>query len=126
MAKEIKVPKVKLHVKKGDLVRVLTGNKDELRGKEGRILKIVTKKNRLTGAIQYRAIVEGLNMVSKHEKRGTKGNNDTGSIKEKEASIHISNLQLIDPKTNQPTRIGRKKTENGWLRYSKKSGEIIK
>lgn len=119
MAKAIVNPK--LHVRKGDTVRVITGKE---KGKDGRILRIVKKVERKTGAVQFRAIIEGLNMATKHKKRGE--NNQEGSIIEREASIHISNLMLLDPKSSSPTRIGRKKTQNGWVRVSKKSGEIIK
>lgn len=111
----------KLHIKKGDEVRVLSGRE---RGKSGRVLKIEHKRDKRTDEVQSRAIVEGLNMVTKHKKPDQK--NPQGSIVETEAGIHISNLMLIDPKTNKVTRVGRKKTENGWVRVSKKTGEIIK
>lgn len=104
----------KLHIKKGDNVKVITG---EDKGKQGRILTILVKKQK--------AIVEGLNMVSKH----TKPNAETqkGGIIKKEAPIYISNLMLLDPSSGEPTRIGRKRDKDGKLvRYSKKSGEIIK
>jgi large subunit ribosomal protein L24 len=72
-----------------------------------------------------RAIVEGVNMVSKHTKPNAKA--PQGGILKKEAAIHISNLMLIDPTSGKPTRIGRKLNENSKLvRYSKKSGEEIK
>jgi large subunit ribosomal protein L24 len=116
-------PKAKLHVKKGDTVRVMTGPED-VKGKQGRILKIVKKKDRFNGEIQYRAIVEGLNLKTKHEK--PKSNDQPGARKETEGSIHISNLMLLDPKSGIPTRIGRTKTTKGWVRVSKKSGEVIK
>jgi large subunit ribosomal protein L24 len=110
----------KLHVKKGDEVRVISGSES---GKTGRILRIVSKKDKFTGNVSYRAVVEGLNMVVKHKKPDQA--NPQGAKVEMEASIHISNLMLIDPKTKTPTRIGRQKTEKGWVRVSKKSGEII-
>ena len=112
----------KLHIKKGDDVRVLSGRE---RGKTGRVLLITHKENSKTGDVQYRAIVEGLNLVSKHRRPDQQ--NPQGGIIETEAPIHISNLQLIDPKSKAPTRIGRKPNEKGkgWVRYSKKSGEII-
>lgn len=104
----------KLNIRKGDLVKVIAGN---AKGKEGRVLEVILDKGR--------AIVEGANMVSKHTKPNAKTPN--GGIVKKEASINISNLMLIDPKTSTPTRIGRKLDENGKLvRYAKKSGEIIK
>ncbi|MBO4645760.1 MAG: 50S ribosomal protein L24 [Bacteroidales bacterium] len=104
---------IKFHVKKGDLVRVIAG---EAKGKEGKVL-MVDREN-------YRAIVEGLNMVSKHTKANAK--NPQGGIVKKEAPIHLSNLMVVDSKGNA-TRIGRRMGENGKLvRYSKKSGEEIK
>jgi large subunit ribosomal protein L24 len=104
----------KLHVKKGDIVYVNAGDD---KGKTGRILQVLVK--------QGRAIVEGVNMVSKHTKPNAKY--PQGGIEKKEASIHISNLNPLDPKTGKPTRIGRKKNEKGVsVRYSKKSGEDIK
>ena len=72
-----------------------------------------------------RAIVEGVNMMSKHTKPNA--DNPNGGIVKKEASIHISNLMLLDPKSGEPTRIGRKLDDkNKLVRYSKKSGEEIK
>ena len=114
--------RTKLHVKKGDDVKVLSGRE---RGKTGRILRINHKVDGKTGRVQTRAIVEGLNLVTKHRRPDQQ--NPQGGIVETEAGIHISNLQLIDPKSKQPTRIGRKRNEKGkgWVRYSKKSGEII-
>ena len=102
----------KLHIKKGDTVRVLSGQD---RGKEGRV-QVIYKKDQ-------RAIVEGMNMVTKHRKPDQ--NNPQGSIVQLEAPIHVSNLMLVDPKSGEPTRIGRIKTEKGWVRVSKKTGEII-
>lgn len=104
----------KLHIKKDDTVYVNAG---EYKGKTGRVLKVLVK--------DQRAIVEGINMVSKSTKPNAK--NPQGGIVKKEASIHISNLNVVDPKTGKPTRIGRKKGTDGKLvRYSKKSGEEIK
>lgn len=104
----------KLHIKKGDIVIVNAG---EDKGKEGKVLSVDPKKQR--------AIVEGVNMVSKHSKPSAA--NPNGGIIKKEAPIHISNLNVKDPKTGVATRIGRKEGENGKLvRYSKKSGEEIK
>ena len=104
----------KFHIKKGDFVKVISG---ESRGKEGKILEIIVKKNR--------AIVEGVNMIKKHTKPNTAY--PEGGIIEQEASVHISNLMLIDPVSKKPTKIGRKIDEKGKLvRYSKKSGEEIK
>ncbi|MDR3059396.1 MAG: 50S ribosomal protein L24, partial [Prevotella sp.] len=85
----------KLHIKKGDIVYVNTGVD---KGKTGRVLKVLVEKNR--------AIVEGLNMVSKSTKPNAKS--PQGGIEKKEAAIHISNLNVVDPKSGKPTRIGRK------------------
>lgn len=104
----------KLHIKKGDTVFVNTG---EDKGKIGRVLEVQVKKNR--------AVVEGVNMVSKHTKPNAKS--PQGGIEKKEAPIQISNLNVVDPKSGKPTRIGRRLNEEGSLvRYSKKSGEEIK
>jgi len=104
----------KLHIKKGDIVFVNTG---EDRGKTGRVLEVFVK--------EQRAIVEGVNMVSKHTKPNAKS--PQGGIEKKEASVHISNLNVVDPKSGKPTRIGRKLNAKGVLvRYSKKSGEEMK
>ena len=100
----------KLHIKKGDMVYVNAGDD---KGKQGKVLSVLIKKNR--------AIVEGINMVSKHTKPNAK--HPQGGIIKKEAPIHISNLMLIDPTSGKPTRIGRRLNENNKLvRYSKKSG----
>ncbi len=104
----------KLHIKKGDTVYVLTG---EDRGKTGRVLKVLVTKQR--------AIVEGINIVTKAAKPSAK--HPQGGLVKMEASIHISNLSLIDPKSGKPTRIGRRLNADGKLvRYAKKSGEEIK
>ena len=104
----------KLHIKKGDTVYVNSG---EDKGKTGTVLKVLVKEGR--------AVVEGINMVSKNTKPSTK--NPQGGIVKKEAPIHISNLNVVDPKTGKPTRVGRKRSSEGTLvRYSKKSGEEIK
>ncbi len=104
----------KLHIKKGDIVYVNVG---EDKGKTGRVLEVNVEKQR--------AIVEGVNIVSKHTKPNAK--NPQGGIEKKEAPVHISNLNLVDPKSGKPTRIGRKLNSKGKLvRYAKKSGEEIK
>ena len=104
----------KLHIKKGDTVFVNAG---EDKGKTGRVLKVLIDKQR--------AVVEGINMVSKSTKPNAKS--PQGGITKKEAPIHISNLNVLDPKTGKPTRIGRQKNAKGVLvRVSKKSGEEIK
>jgi large subunit ribosomal protein L24 len=104
----------KLHIKKGDSVMVITG---ESKGQKGRVLEVDRDKDR--------AIVEGVNLVSKHTKPNSKA--PQGGIIKKEAPIHISNLMLIDPTTGKPTRVGKKLNDKDKLvRYSKKSGEEIK
>jgi large subunit ribosomal protein L24 len=104
----------KLHIKKGDVVYVNAG---ESKGKTGKVLEVQTGKSR--------AIVEGLNLVKKHTKPNSK--QPQGGIIEKEAAIHISNLQPLDPKNGKPVRVGRRVNDKGKLvRYSKKSGEEIR
>ncbi len=104
----------KLHIKKNDTVVVLAG---EDKGKTGKVLKVLVEKNR--------ALVEGVNMVSKSTKPSAK--NPQGGIIKQEAPIHISNLSLIDPKSGKATRVGIKVTEDGKkVRIAKKSGEEIK
>lgn len=104
----------KLHIRKGDTVTVIAGDD---KGKSGKVLEVLVAKNR--------AIVEGINIVTKHEKPSA--GKPEGGIKKSEASIHLSNLMLLDPASGKPTRIGRKLNEKGKLqRYSKKTGELIK
>ncbi|MDH5396592.1 MAG: 50S ribosomal protein L24 [Cyclobacteriaceae bacterium] len=104
----------KLHIKKGDTVKVLTGND---KGKTGKVLEVIKAKNA--------AIIEGVRMVTKHVKPSA--TKPEGGIEHTEAHVHLSNLMLIDPATGNPTRVGRKLDEKGKLqRYSKKTGEIIK
>ena len=104
----------KLHIRKGDTVKVLSGN---YRNKQGVVLKVFTKT--------YRATVEGINVISRHRKPSAK--HPQGGIEKKEASIHLSNLMLIDSATGGATRTGRRRNEVGKLvRYSKKTGKIIK
>ncbi len=104
----------KLHIKKGDIVYVNAGND---RGKTGRVVRVIVDKNR--------AVVEGVNMMSKSVKPSAK--HPQGGIVKMEAPIHVSNLNLIDPKTGKPTRVGHRINEQGVkVRYSKKSGEEIK
>ena len=104
----------KLHIKKGDTVYVNAGDD---RGKQGRVLRVLIDKNK--------AVVEGVNVVSKSTKPNAK--HPQGGIVKMEAPINVSNLSLIDPKSGKPTRIGRRVNESGAkVRYSKKSGEEIK
>lgn len=103
---------MKLHIKKGDKVKVLSGKN---RGEEGEVLLVLHAKNR--------AIVEGINMIKKAVRPDQQ--NPDGGIIEQEAAIHISNLMLLEGGT--PTRTGRMKNEDGkgWARYSKKTGKVL-
>ncbi|WP_305295243.1 50S ribosomal protein L24 [Duncaniella muris] len=103
----------KLHIKKGDTVYVLAG---EDRGKEGRVLKVLVQKQK--------AIVEGINMVTKATKPNAQ--HPQGGLIKKEAPIAISNISLIDPKSGKPTRISIRRENGKVIRISKKSGEEIK
>ena len=105
---------MKLHVKKGDTVKVIAGNS---KGNTGRVLVVFPKVKR--------AVVEGLNKVKKHQKPNAK--NTQGGIIEKELSIHISNLMIVDTK-GKATRVGRMIDEktSKLIRYSKRSGEVIR
>ena len=107
----------KFHVKKGDTVFVNAGND---KGKTGKVLSVITDKDRV--------IVEGINMVSRHTKPNAQA--PQGGIIKKEAGIHISNVQLLDPKSTAakpiPTRVGHKFVDGKKVRYSKKSVEEIK
>jgi large subunit ribosomal protein L24 len=116
-------------IKKGDLVQVLNGKKQDKggdRGKQGKVLEVLSEQNRV--------IVEGVNYVTKHNRvgqsqRGTK----TGGIETMEAPIHISNVQLVDPSTKKPTRVGHRVEEqtkdgvkrNVRVRFAKKSGKDL-
>lgn len=103
-----------MHIRKGDTVKVLAGDD---KGKEGKVLEVNREKRR--------ALVEGVNMMTKHTKPSA--GKPEGGISKVESFIHISNLMLIDPASGKPTRVGRKPDEKGKLqRYSKKTGEIIK
>ncbi len=105
---------MKLHIKKGDMVQVIAGDN---KGQQGKVLKVEVSKQR--------AIVEGVNICKKATKPNAQ--NPQGGIIEKEAPIHVSNLQVLDPKSGKPTKVGRKADANGKLvRYAKKSGEEIK
>jgi large subunit ribosomal protein L24 len=104
----------KLHIKKGDTVKVLAGDD---KSKTGTVLEIIADKSR--------AIVEGINIITKHQKP-TAGKPE-GGIKKTEGTIHISNLMLVDGATGKAVRTGRKLNAKGKLqRYSKKTGEFIK
>ena len=103
----------KLHIKKDDTVQVISGNH---KGKSGKVLEVIASKSR--------AVVEGVNMVTKHIKPSAA--KPEGGIEKTEAGIHISNLMLVDPATGEATRTGRKRDAKGKInRYSKKTGEFI-
>ncbi len=104
---------IKLHIKKGDTVIVLTGRD---KGKTGKVQKVLVE--------EQRAIVEGINMVSKSCKPSAQ--NPQGGIVKQEAPIHISNLSLIDPKSGKATRVAIKHDGKNVIRIAKKSGEEIK
>ena len=102
----------KLKIKKGDKVVVITGRD---KGKVGEVKKVMPTENRV--------IVDGVNIIKRHTRPSA---GDPGGIVEKEASIHVSNVAYVDPKTDKPTRIGYKTLEGGRkVRYAKRSGEVI-
>ena len=103
---------IKLKIKTGDIVRVIAGDH---KGSEGKVLKIDREKNK--------AIVEAVNMVSKHTKPSAKS--PQGGIVKKEAAIQISNLSLIDPKTKEATRVGIRVEGDKKVRFSKKSNQVL-
>jgi len=105
----------KLKIKKNDTVVVITGTS---KGTQGKVVKVFPKVNR--------AIVEGVNLISKHTKPNAA--NPQGGIIKQEAKIHVSNLMLIDPKIGEKTKVGRKRDEKSGkiIRFSKKTGEVIK
>jgi large subunit ribosomal protein L24 len=104
----------KLNIRKGDTVKMIAGDD---KGKSGKVLEVLLEKRRV--------VVEGVNIVTKHQKPSA--GKPEGGIKKTEASVHISNVQLIDPASGKATRVGRKLNEKGKLqRFSKKTGEFIK
>ena len=105
--------KHKLHVKKGDTVKVIAGDD---KGKTGTITSVLVEKQKV--------VIEGLNLVSKHQKPSAK--NPNGGIVKLEAPFHASNVMLVEPSTNVATRSGKKLNDDGKLqRYSKKTGNLI-
>lgn len=102
----------KLKIKTGDLVKVIAGNS---KGQEGKVQKVFIEKNK--------AIVEGVNMVSKHQKPSAAS--PQGGIIKKESPIHVSNLMLVDPKSGETTRVGYRTEKGTKVRFSKKSNEVI-
>ena len=103
---------IKLKIKSGDIVRVIAGDH---KGSEGKIVRVLREKNK--------AIVEGVNMVSKNTKPSAK--NPQGGIVKKEAPIHVSNLSLIDPKSKEATKVGFKQEGDKKVRFSKKSNQVL-
>lgn len=103
-----------MHVKKGDLVEVIAGKKAN-KGKQGKILKVLTDENRV--------IVEGVNMITKHLRPSNV--NPDGGTQVIEGSIHVSNVMLVDPKTKKPTRVGIEIQDGKKVRVSKKTGTVI-
>ncbi|WP_423363727.1 50S ribosomal protein L24 [Mycoplasma sp. P36-A1] len=101
-----------MHVKTGDLVQVIAG-KDK--GKQGKILKVITKENRV--------IVEGVNIITKHLKPSNV--NPDGGVVKTEGKIHASNVMILDPKTNEPTRFNKEIKDGKKVRISKKTGNVI-
>lgn len=102
----------KLHIKKGDMVKVLSGDD---KGQTGRVLEVYPKKRA--------ALVEGVNIVTKHQKPNQE--NPNGARNQLEAPLPVSKLMLIDPKSGEPTRIGREKDGKTWVRIAKKTGNKI-
>ncbi len=103
---------IKLKIKSGDTVKVIAGDH---KGSEGKVLRVLREKNK--------AIVEGVNLVSKHTKPSTK--NPQGGIVKREAPIHISNIALVDPKTNEATKTGVRTEGDKKVRFSKKSNQVL-
>jgi large subunit ribosomal protein L24 len=103
---------IKLKIKSGDVVKVIAGDH---KGSEGTVLRVDREKNK--------AIVEGVNMVSKHTKPSAKS--PQGGIVKKEAPMHISNLSLIDPKSKEATKVGMKVEGDKKVRFSKKSNQVL-
>ncbi len=104
----------KLHIRKGDTVKVLAGDD---KGKQGKVLEVNPEKKR--------ALVEGIKIMTKHTKPSA--GKPEGGITKVESFVHISNLMLVDPASGNATRVGRKLNDKGKLqRFSRKTGEIIK
>lgn len=105
----------KLNIKKGDQVKVIAGVS---KGQEGKVIKVMPEVSKV--------ILEGdgIRKDSKHTKPNQQ--NQEGGIIKQDSPIHISNVMLIDPSNGEPTRVGRRKEDNKSVRYSKKSGEVIK
>ena len=101
------------HVRKGDTVMVVAGKE---RGKKGKVLRVIPEKGRV--------VVERLNMIKKHERKSQ--DNPHGKIVEREGSIHLSNVMLVDPNSDKPTRVGMKALSDGKkVRVARRSGEML-
>lgn len=107
----------KLKIKRGDNVIITTGRK-EIKGKTGEVIEVIRKENK-----DARVVVAGLNIVKRHTKPSA--GNPQGGIVEKEASVHISNVMLVDPKTNKGTKVGYKIDGDKKVRISKSSGNTL-
>ncbi len=107
---------MKLHIKKGDEVMVLTG-KD--RGRKGKVLRVFAKKGT--------AVVENINVAKRHQRKVQRSGQRTatGGIIDKPMPLELSNLAVVDKATGKGTRIGRRRVEGKWMRYGRKSGELI-
>jgi len=115
MAKTDKQETPKLKIKRGDVVQVISGND---RGARGRVLRVLPAKQAV--------VVEGVNIRKKHQRQMQAGRGQTqGGIIQFEAPIHISNVMLVDPATDKPTRIGVRRVDGKRVRYAKKSGQDI-
>ena len=105
-----------MQIKKGDIVEVIAGND---RGVRGEVIRVIPRNNRV--------VVKGVNMVKKHQKPRQGGRSQVqGGIIEFEAPIHVSNVMLVDPESDRPTRVGVRVDENGQkVRFAKRSGKVI-
>lgn len=103
----------KLNIRKGDIVKVISGDS---KGQQGKVLEVIPADKKV--------LVEKVNMVSKATRPNAQ--NTQGGIVRKEAPINISKVMLVDPKGGKPTRVGRKVVDGKLVRYAKKSGEVIK
>ncbi|MDR2224015.1 MAG: 50S ribosomal protein L24 [Flavobacteriaceae bacterium] len=103
---------IKLKIKTGDTVRVIAGDH---KGLEGKVVRVLREKNK--------AIVEGVNFISKHVKPSA--SNPQGGIVKREAPLHISNLAIVDPKTNETTKVAIKNENGKNVRVSKKSNQVL-
>jgi len=103
---------IKLKIKSGDIVKVIAGDH---KGSQGKVLRVLREKNK--------AIVEGVNMVSKHTKPSAK--NPQGGIVKTEAPLHISNIALLDPQSNTPTKVRLQVEGDKKVRVSKKSNQVL-